>query len=245
MIAVFVNCIAVILGSMVGILFSKKITEALSDTISIGAGCATFMMGIQMALSYNNIIYQVLSIILGGIAGQYLNIDGRILDIGKKLEKRFKPSENQPGDKNFAYAFLNSSVLFCVGAMAIVGSFEAAINHNYEIIFTKSILDGFMAIIFASMLGFGTIFSSLSILIYQGGLTLLFILLGPILKQNITADSASVNEIRAAGGLLIMLIGINLMGIKKIKTANYLPSVIFIVLFVLMDPIISKIQGLI
>ena len=130
-------------------------------------------------------------------------------------------------NKNFAYAFLNSSVLFCVGAMSIVGSFEAGVQGNYTTIFTKSILDGFMAVSFAEAMCIGTAFSIIIILIYQGGLTLLSSFIAPYVSETL------ITEVSACGGAIIIMIGINLLGFKKIKTANFLPALVFQVLFVI------------
>ena len=137
--------------------------------------------------------------------------------------------------KNFAYAFLNASVLFCVGAMAIVGSFKAGIEHDYSIIFLKSILDGFVSIGFAVAMGVGTAFSIIAIFVYQGALTLLSVLIAPFVSEQM------IGELTGSGGALIILIGINLMGLKKVKTANYLPAVLFSVIFVLCEPVVNPI----
>ena len=144
-------------------------------------------------------------------------------------------AENNGASKhNFAYAFLNSSVLFCVGAMSIVGSFKAGIEHDYTIIFTKSILDGFMAISFTAAMGIGTMFSIIMILVYQGGLTLL----SGVLQPDVT--DLIMTEVSACGGALIIMIGINLLGLKKIKTANYLPALVVELLFVIFVPMIKS-----
>ena len=232
MLAVFVNCGAVILGSILGILFAKKFTQELSDMIQTACGVITLVLGTQMAFKYNNIVYLALSLILGAIVGYALDIDGAILKLGGKLEKLTKKDESS-GSSNFAYAFLNSSVLFCVGAMSIVGSFEAGVNHNYTTIFTKSILDGFMAIGFTAAMGIGTAFSALAILIYQGALTLLSIWLKPFVSELL------IQEVSACGGAIIVMIGINLLGIKKIKTANFLPALVIEILFVIFVPMIK------
>ena len=228
MIAVFVNCFAVILGSFLGIMFSRKMN-----------------------------IYVILSLIIGGILGNLANIDGKILQFGKFLEKhlyhkkialqnsQIQLSETSSTElktkklsqKNFAYAFLNASVLFCVGAMAIIGSFKAGIQKDYTIIFTKSVLDGFMSIGFAASMGVGTAFSCISILLYQGALTLLATFISPFVTD------ALITELSAVGGCMIMMIGLNLLEIKKIKTANYLPSMILVVIFVLLDPYIQNIAS--
>jgi len=271
MLAVLVNCATIILGSIIGLLFAKKIPEKVTDSIQTACGLVSFVMGVQMAFKYQNVVYLALSLILGGIVGTLLDIDGRILKVGKFLERVFvkrgggdfkgqsplgegvapnasgtrsegetSPTEFSSGkpQKNFAYAFLNASVLFCVGAMAIVGSFKAGIEHDYSIIFLKSILDGFIAIGFAAAMGLGTAFSAIAIFVYQGLLTVLGIFIHDYVSDALLA------ELTGSGGALIILIGINLMGLKKIKTANYLPAVLFSVIFVLCEPLVRSILGI-
>ena len=231
MIAVFVNCIAIIIGSLIGIIFSSRISDNLSRVVQTGAGVVTMVIGIEMALAYENIIFLAMAIIAGGILGSWMDIDGKILLLGDALGKlvlRKKNSQGQQdqGASNFAYGFLNASVLFCVGAMAILGSIKAGIDGDYTIIFTKSVLDGFMAIVFAAALGIGTAFSALSVLVYQGALTLLSGLVAAYTNDVLLA------ELGATGGILIIMIGVNLMGLAKIKTANYLPALVLSVVFV-------------
>lgn len=243
--AVFVNCGTVILGSIIGLLLSKKFTEELNDMIQTACGVITIVLGLQMAFKFDSVIFLALSLIFGAIAGYLLNIDGGILKFGGWLERKLMPKKTiavaggeasledgktelaSKSNKNFAYAFLNSSVLFCVGAMSIVGSFEAGVQGNYTTIYTKSILDGFMAISFTAAMGIGTAFSVIVILIYQGGLTLLSTLIAPYVSEHL------ITEVSACGGAIIIMIGINLLGLKKIKTANFLPALIFQILFVL------------
>ena len=250
MIAVFVNCGAVILGSIIGLLFSKKFTEELSGMIQTACGIISLVIGLQMTFKYDSIVFLALSLIIVAIIGYALDIDGAILRLGDWLDKqtvgRAKKNEiaaeqiptelaqkDDASKHNFAYAFLNSSVLFCIGAMSIVGSFKAGIEHDYTIIFTKSILDGFMAISFTAAMGIGTMFSIIIILIYQGGLTLLSGILAPYVTDLI------MTEVSACGGALIIMIGINLLGLKKIKTANYLPALVVELLFVIFVPMIK------
>ena len=261
MIAVFVNCATVIVGSLLGCLFARKITNAFSEVVSTGAGIISLVLGIQMTMKYDSVICLALCLILGGLLGTLIDIDGAILKLGNKLEglvsrKKVPNAENcenransenidqansatknastatinqaAPSQKNFAYAFLNASVLFCVGSMAILGSFQAGIDHDYTLIFTKSILDGFMAIVFAASMGIGTLFSFLAILVYQGALTLLSSFIAPYISD------LMLTELTACGGAMIIMIGFNLLSIKKIKTANFLPGLIFVVGYVLL-----------
>lgn len=228
MLAVFVNCAAIIAGSIIGMLFRKKITEELSGIVCSAAGIVTLVIGFQMAFEYKSIIVLALSLIGGGILGTWWNIDGNILSLGKLLQRRFslsKPDADGNKNSNFAYAFLNSSVLFCVGAMAIIGSFKAGIHKDYTLIFTKSILDGFMAIVFTAAMGIGTAFSAICILVYQGLLTIASTWIAPYISETM------LTEISAAGGALIIMIGINLLNLRTIKTANYLPAVALAAIF--------------
>ncbi len=238
MLAVFVNCATVLLGSLIGLLFAKKITKTFNSAVTVAAGIVCIVLGIEMALEYQNIIYVTLSAITGGLLGTLWDIDGKILALGAFLEKSFTkvlkktPSTLNEQTSTFAHAFLNASVLFCVGAMSIVGSIKAGVEHDYTIIFTKSLLDGFMAIVFTAAMGIGTAFSAVSIFVYQGILTFASTLISPYISEIL------LSEITAIGGCLIIMIGINLLELKKIKTANYLPSVFLIPVFYTLDPLI-------
>ena len=239
MIAAVVNCLAVVAGSLIGVVFSKKISDSLSQVVQTGAGVVTIVIGIEMALGYENIIFLAMAVIAGGIIGSWADIDGKILLLGDALGRLVLGKKAQSGGDihspqagNFAYGFLNASVLFCVGAMAILGSLRAGIDGDYTIIFTKSVLDGFMAIVFAAALGIGTAFSALSVLVYQGALTLLAALVAPYAHQVLLA------ELGATGGALIVMIGVNLMGLAQIKTANYLPALALSVVFVVVKDLL-------
>ncbi len=241
MLAVFVNCATVLFGSILGLVFAKKITNSFNAAVTVAAGIVCSVLGLEMALEYQNIIYLTLAAIIGGLLGTLWDIDGKILRFGIFLEKaviRFsKKSDSVETDKTstFAHAFLNASVLFCVGAMSIVGSFKAGIVNDYTIIFTKSVLDGFMAIVFTAAMGIGTAFSIISIFLYQGFLTVASTFIAPYINETM------LSEISAMGGCLIIMVGINLLELKKIKTANFLISVFLIPVFYALDPLVQKI----
>ena len=243
MLAVFVNCFTVIVGGLIGVLFSSKIKESLSVTVQNAAGVITLVLGFEMAFQYESIICLTLSLILGGVIGTALDIDGAIYKLGKFFEKLVERKNQKSQDdeenlnevvevknqlaqkKDFAFGFLNASVLFCVGAMSIIGSFKAGIGKDYTIIFTKSILDGFMAIVFASSMGAGAIFSFITVFVYQGALTLLSTFIAPYVNDSL------LNELSACGGAMIIMIGINLLKLKEIKTANFLPGLVLVVVY--------------
>ncbi|MDR3312367.1 MAG: DUF554 domain-containing protein [Spirochaetaceae bacterium] len=239
MIAVFINCTTVILGSLVGLLFAKRISAGMTDVVKTACGLVSLVLGIQMALNYGNIVYLALALILGGLMGTWIDIDQKILDFGGILERlvsghKSSGSSGISGDASFARAFLNSSVLFCVGAMSILGSIQAGIDKNYSIILTKSMMDGFMSMALAAAMGIGTLFSALTILVYQGALTLLA---GRIAAY---ASPQMLTAISASGGVMVLMIGVNLTGLRAIKTANYLPTLVFSALFVALDPLVRS-----
>jgi uncharacterized protein len=223
MIATVVNALAVILGSLLGLLLHAKIKESFKAIVYIGAGTTSIIIGIQMALNSSKIVYLALSLIVGGILGTWWRIEEGILALGDTLKKTFAKKET---GNDFAFGFLNASVLFCVGAMALIGSFKAGAEGNYDLILTKSVMDGFMSIVFTAAMGIGVAFSAVSVLVYQGVLTLAAGWLKPLVSD------ALLRELTGVGGALVIMIGINLLGLAKLKTANFLPALILIVLLV-------------
>jgi hypothetical protein len=243
MIATVVNACAVLVGSLFGLLLRTKIKDSFKTIVQIGAGTSSLIIGIKMALTGQKIVYLALSLIIGGILGEWWRIENGILALGERL-KRFAPARmsaqataggsvrgatGNPAanlGSEFGYGFLNASVLFCVGAMALVGSFKAGAEGNYELIFTKSVMDGFMAIVLTAAMGIGVGFSALSVLVYQGILTIAAVWLAPLVSETL------LKELTGVGGALVIMIGINLLGLAKLKTANFLPALLLIVIFV-------------
>jgi len=223
MIATVVNALAVLLGSLLGLLLHGRLRESFKAIVFIGAGLTTIVIGVQMALAGSRIVLLALSLIIGGILGEWWRIEDGILSLGGALKKTFAKKES---GKDFAYGFLDASVLFCVGAMALIGSFKAGAEGDYTLILTKSVLDGFMAIVLTAAFGVGVAFSAIPVLLYQGGLTLAAVWLKPLVSE------ALLSELTGVGGALVLMIGINLLGLAKLKTANFLPSLLLIVGFV-------------
>jgi len=230
MIATVINALAVVLGSLIGLLLHKGIKEQYQKIIFAAAGITSLVIGIQMALTTKHLLAFAIALILGGLAGTALNIEGAIMSFGERLKNRF--DRNSEGS-SFALGFLNASVLFCAGAMAIVGSFKAGTECDYSLILTKSILDGFMSIIFAGAMGKGVMFSSLTILVYQGALTLLSVKIKPFVSE------VMLTELSAIGGALVIMIGLSLLDIRKFKTADFVPALVVTVLLVLVFPYAS------
>jgi len=216
MIGVLVNVVAVVIGSSIGLLLKKGLNPKLLRIIMQGIGLSVIVIGIGGALKTNNTLLLVISLVLGGIIGGLLKVEDTLDNIGAKIEKKF--SKGVEG--GFAKGFVMATLVYCVGAMAIVGSIEAGVNGNNETLYIKAVLDGISAIVFTATLGWGVMFSSVSILIYQGAIVLLGFQLEPFLTTEL------VNEISAVGGILILGIGINILEIKKIHVGDLLPAVL-------------------
>jgi uncharacterized protein len=229
MIAAVVNAFAVLAGSLLGLLLHRRLPESFRKMVFWGAGLVSLALGIRMSAESGKIVYLALSVILGGILGEWWKIEEGIVRLGELLKRTFARGEEGTG---FAYGFLDASVLFCVGAMALVGSFRAGTEGNYDLILTKSVMDGFMAIVLTAALGIGVAFSSLAVLVYQGALTLLSQWVKPLVSEQL------LREISGTGGILVIAIGINLLGLTRIRTASFLPALALIVLFMAFDGLV-------
>ena len=231
MIATFINCVAVLAGSFIGLLFNKRVNERFREIIYTGIGVFTIVIGMMMALETTRILFVGISIVAGGLLGSWWGIEKGILKIGERLQARFGGTGESA---TFALGFLNASILFCVGAMTIVGSFRAGAEGQYDLILTKSVMDGCMAILLSAAMGIGVAFSALTILIYQGGLTLLAGLIAPYISDLV------LSELSGAGGILIMMIGLNLLKLKEIRTGDFLPALAVVLAFTLLEPVVIK-----
>ena len=223
MIGVFVNVATVLLGSLVGLLFRKGIPERISRAMMLAIGLCTLYIGVDGALEGSNTIVLILSMVFGTLIGTLLDIDDKINRIGQFIERKLK----KEGEKtSIAEGFMTASLLFCVVAMTIVGSLNAGLTGDNTLIFTKSILDLISSCLLASTLGIGVMFAAVFVLLVQGGLVLLAGLL-----QNVLTDQALIAEITCAGSVMIIGLGLNILGITKLKVANFLPALLLVPLF--------------
>ncbi len=216
MLGTIVNAAAIVVGSLVGILIKGGLPEKVSKSIMQGVGLCIVLIGISGALEGTQYLMEIIFfIVIGTVIGELIDIERRLEVLGDHLQSKYS-SEGS----TFSKGFVTASLLFCVGAMAIMGSLESGLNGNHEILFAKSILDGIISIIFASTLGIGVIFSAVSVFIYQGTITLA----AGALKQLLT--DPVVVQMSATGGLLILGLGISMVGNVKLKIGNMLPSVL-------------------
>ena len=237
MLAVFINVAAVVAGSLVGLLFIKKNSGKLRTIVMTSAGLVTLLIGLQMAWKGQRILYLLLSILIGGLVGYLLDLEGKILKFGEALRRLVPGGKEDTG--TFAQGFLAASVLFCVGAMSILGSFQAGAEGKMDIILVKSVMDGCMAVILTGALGAGVGFSALTILVYQGALTLAAVWVKPWVDLH----PLVLSEVSGVGGLMVAMIALNLLELKKIPTGNFLPALVVVVLFVLVDPWVAPLMG--
>lgn len=217
MVGVLLNTATVIVGSLMGLIFKKSIPEKITSAVMVAIGLCTLMIGVDGALEGNNAIVMILSLVAGTILGTLLNLDGLLNRAGESLEGRFKRTD---GKVSVAEGFVTASLLFCVGAMTIVGSLNAGISGDNELLFTKSILDLISSCVLASTLGIGVLFAAAFVFLFQGGLVLSSGLLEPLLNEVMIA------EITCVGSVMIIGLGLNLLGLTKIKVANMLPGIL-------------------
>ncbi|TFZ41743.1 DUF554 domain-containing protein [Soehngenia longivitae] len=215
MLGTIVNSLTIIIGAAIGMLFKKGIKEGYKNTIMDGIGLSVLVIGISNALEFENLVVVIVSIVIGSIIGELIDINKRLNNLGDRLQSKFKNEEG-----NFSKGFVTASLVYCVGAMAIVGAIQSGLTGNHQTLYAKAVLDGITAIIFASTLGIGVMFSSLAVFLYQGTITIFASSLSSILTE------IAINEISSVGGILIIAIGINLLGLKEIKIANMLPAII-------------------
>lgn len=236
MIGVLVNVITVILGSSVGLLFKKGIPERVSTAAMVGLGACTLYIGISGSLQGENVLILIASVVLGAIVGTLLDIDGGINTLAEKVESKFK---KEGKTVSIAEGIISATLLFCVGSMTVTGSIQAGLTGDNSILITKAMLDLVSAMMLASSLGVGVLLSAVAVLIIQGSLVLLAGWISPILS------AGAINEMTCAGSILIMMIGTNLMGITKIKVADYLPAILFAPILYNLIPLFEKIWNLI
>jgi len=222
MLGTIVNCITVILGSVIGLLVKKGIPDKMNTAIMQGMALCVLYIGISGSLECQNILVVIVSMAIGTVIGEGIDLDKRLNRLGKKLEEKVGK-----GDGGIARGFVSASLLFCVGSMAIVGSLNSGLMGDHTMLYAKSLLDAISAAIFASTMGWGVVFSAVLVFIYQGVITLAASLLAPVLS------TVAINEMTAVGSLIIIALSLNLLGLTKFKVMNFVPAIFIPILLVL------------
>lgn len=210
-----INVAAIAFGTVIGLMLRQRLPERINSIAIQGLGLVTALIGIKMMITTENILIVLVSAVIGGILGELLRIETKLDTFGARVEAKLSKEGG-----TFAKAFVTSSLLYCVGPMAIVGALQDGLTGDFSILLTKSGLDGIASVAFASTLGIGVLFSTLPVAAYQGGITIAASMLEPFVSSSI------VNEMTATGGLLILGIALNILQVTKIKVGNLLPAIL-------------------
>ena len=223
-----INAVAIIIGGALGLLFRERLPGRITQTALQVMGLFTLLIGVRMAIQGEELIMVLISLALGAMLGEWMNIEDRLERFGLWLETRLHLTEQSP-----ARGFINASLLFCVGSMAIVGSITEGLNGDRSILVTKAIMDGVLSIAFAAGMGVGVLGSALPILLYQGSLTLL------ASKLQAFFTPPMIGELTSVGGVIVMGIGVNILGLKKVRVGNVIPALVIIILILYFKSLLS------
>jgi hypothetical protein len=220
-----INVATVIVGGTLGALLGERLPLRFRQIVMQGVGLVTLAVGMSMAITTGNFLLVLLSIVIGGILGEWWRLEQRLDRAGKWLEVK---ASRFPllARGEFTKGFVTASLVFCVGPMTILGSFQDGLSGDYTLLAIKSVLDGFSALAFAASMGMGTTFSAITVLLYQGTLTV-----GASLFENVLTE-AMITEMTATGGVMILGIGLLLLEIKRVRAANFLPALAVVPLLV-------------
>ncbi len=231
LIGTLVNTGTVLAGSGIGMLLGNIIPERLQDTVMKGLGLCTMFIGITGMLDGGNALITILSVVIGAVIGELLDLDGRLNRFSRKLESKFQKGGSSRS--TFAEGFVTATLVFCVGAMTIVGALQDGLTGNHELLFTKATLDFVSSMIFASSLGIGVMLAAGSVFLIQGSIACLAGFLAPLLQNTCSAGTTTITEMVVVGSVLILGLGMNLIGITKLKIMNYVPAIFLPILLCL------------
>lgn len=224
MVGTLINTVAILVGTALGLLLRKGIPERLRETVVQGQGLCVILIGLSGALKTGDTLCMIICMVAGALIGAAINIEKRLNDLGAFLERKVTRGQGETG--SVAKGFVSASLLFCVGAMAIVGAMDSGLRGDHSTLIAKSALDGISAIFFASSLGIGVGLSAFAVLIYQGAIALLAMWIEPLLTETV------ITEMSAVGGLLIVGIGLNMIYDKHIPVGNLLPAIFLPMLYI-------------
>jgi uncharacterized membrane protein YqgA involved in biofilm formation len=217
-----VNSAAIILGGSIGLALKKGLSDRIASAVMNALALCVLYIGVSGMLKGENILITILSMVFGTLVGEWIDLDKKINQLGDEIESRVS-SENK--EHSVSNGFVTASLLFCVGAMAIVGALQSGLTGNHDTLFAKSLIDGIAAIVMASSLGIGVLLSAGLILVYEGGITLFANVLAPLLTDSV------INEMTCVGSLLIVGLALNMLKLTNLKIMNYAPAVFFPILF--------------
>jgi uncharacterized membrane protein YqgA involved in biofilm formation len=219
-----INTLAVVLGSLIGIVIGHRLSDNTQNTVLHGLGLVTIIVAISNAITTQNILIPLFAIIIGAMLGEWMQLEEHLDGLGQWMEKVFGQRLGEQDEGRLVQAFVTASLVYCVGPLTIIGSVNDGLVNNYEFLLLKSVLDGFASIAFAASLGPGVILSAITIFIFQGCIALLAMLFGGAVG-GVTANNPAVIEMTATGGIVLLSIGFILLDIKRLRAANFLPAI--------------------
>jgi len=215
------NAVAIIIGSILGVLLKNHVSEKLNQTMLQALGLSVLVIGIAGSLEMENLLLVIISLVLGALVGELIDIEQGLKKFGEHIESKFEGANSQ-----FSKAFVSATLLFCVGSMAVVGSLTSGLTGDNRILYAKAILDGVISFVFASTMGIGVMMSAIAVFLYQGTIVLLSGGLKPLFDNPL-----ALGDLTAVGSVLIIGIGINILDIKQIKVGNMLPALFGPIIF--------------
>jgi hypothetical protein len=214
-----VNTAAIVAGSLAGAVIGSRLPDRIKTIVMQALGLSVVLIGLQMALSGTRPLLVIGSLLAGAVTGELMNIERAVANLGERLKKRLRSDSS-----TFVQGFVTASILYCTGAMVIVGSIRDGTVGDPSILYIKALLDGVASVAFASSLGLGVAFSALSVFVVQGSITLLSS------QLTFLQEPAVIEAVTATGGLLILGIGINILEIRKIRVGNLVPALLYAIL---------------
>ena len=219
-----VNALLIIVGVLIGRLFNR-IPERMKETTMSIIGLAVALLGIQMGFKSDNFVVIVVSLVIGTLIGEWIDLDKWFNRFGLKIEQVLTKGK-KPGESKIAEGFVTASLIFVIGSMAIIGALDSGLRNDHNVLITKGIIDGFTSIILATTLGIGVMLSAVPVFIYQGAIALFADVISASIPQ--AALDLYIKEMTATGGVMIMAIGLNIAGLTKIRVANLLPGIVVV-----------------
>ncbi|TQR11518.1 DUF554 domain-containing protein [Psychrobacillus soli] len=219
----FVNALLIIIGAIAGRLL-KGIPENMKQTVMSAIGIAVTVLGIQMGFESSNFVLVIICLVFGGVIGEWIDLDKWLNRLGQFIERKFGSKASQGG--SIAQGFVTSTLIFVIGAMGVLGALNSGLQNDHELLISKGIIDGFTSVILAATLGIGVLLSAIPVFIYQGMIALFATQITKVIPE--AALELFLQEMTATGGIMIIAIGLNLLGLTKIRVANLLPSLVIV-----------------
>ncbi|WML29536.1 DUF554 domain-containing protein [Neobacillus sp. OS1-32] len=220
-----VNGLLIIIGTVLGRLLNR-IPEGMKNTVMYGIGLSVMVLGLQMGLKSDNFLIVILSLVFGAVIGEWLKLEDKLNDVGKWLENKV----GNNGKGSVSEGFVTATLIFVIGAMAILGALDSGIRGNHDILYTKSLIDGFTALILSTTLGIGVIFSTVPVVLYEGLIATFATQINQLVPKLLMQQF--ITEMTATGGIMIFAIGLNMIGLTKVKVANLLPGIVVVAIIV-------------